>query len=55
MNERSDSRSKQSFLHGALILTISMAVVKIVGALFKIPLANILSGEGNGYFSSAYE
>lgn len=55
MKEKTATRTKQSFLHGALILTISMAVVKIIGALFKIPLANVLGGEGNGYFSSAYE
>ncbi len=55
MNEKAATRTKQSFLHGALILSISMAVVKIMGALFKINLAGILTAEGNGYFSSAYE
>ena len=29
-------------------------IVKIIGAFFKIPLANILGEEGNGYFMSAY-
>ena len=29
-------------------------IVKIIGALYKIPLANILGEEGNGYFMSAY-
>jgi Membrane protein involved in the export of O-antigen and teichoic acid len=45
----------QSFLSGALVLTLSMLVVKLIGALFKIPLTNyILGGTGNGYFSTAY-
>jgi len=45
----------QSFLSGALVLTMSMLLVKLIGALFKIPLTNyILGGTGNGYFSTAY-
>ena len=31
-------RKRQSFLHGALILTVSMILVKLIGAMFKIPL-----------------
>lgn len=49
------SSSKQSFLHGALILTLATAVVKVIGALFTIPLANLLTGEGMGYFYTAYD
>ena len=45
---------KQSFIQGALILTLSLAIVKAVGALFKIPLANIISENGMGYFGTAY-
>ncbi|MDO4459744.1 MAG: polysaccharide biosynthesis protein [Clostridia bacterium] len=45
---------KQSFLQGAIILTLSMAIVKAIGALFKIPLANIISENGMGYFGTAY-
>lgn len=48
-------RANQSFLQGALILTIGMAVVKIIGALFKVPLFGILGAEGNGYFTAAYD
>ena len=45
----------QSFLSGALVLSLSMLLVKLIGALFKIPLTNyILGGTGNGYFSTAY-
>lgn len=45
----------QSFLEGAIVLTLSAALVKMIGALFKIPLANILGGVGMSYFVSAYE
>ena len=30
--------NRQSFLYGALLLTAGMAVVKVIGALFKVPL-----------------
>lgn len=42
------------FLKNTAILFAAMAVTKIVGALFKIPLANLLGGTGMGYFSAAY-
>ncbi len=45
---------KQGFLYGSAVLMISAVLVKITGALFKIPLANMLGGTGMGYFSSAY-
>jgi len=39
---------------GAVSLTLSVLIVKILGVLYKIPLAVILSEEGMGYFNSAY-
>lgn len=45
---------KQSFMLGSIVLIGSVILTKIIGALFKIPLANILGGTGMGYFSSAY-
>lgn len=52
----SDKTSKkQSFLKGTLILSIAAIIVKIIGAIFKIPLMNILGGDGMGYFSTAYD
>ncbi len=44
----------QSVVKGSIILIIANLLVKIIGALFKIPLTNILGNEGMGYFSSAY-
>ncbi len=48
-------RRDQSFLEGAVVLTLSTLTVKVIGALFKIPLANILGGVGMSYFVSAYD
>ena len=33
---------------------VSAAAAKLLGALFKIPLTNILGGVGMSYFSCAY-
>lgn len=48
---------RQSFLHGALILSGAAVLVKLIGALFKIPLQHpLLAGmTGYGYFATAYE
>lgn len=45
---------KQSFLFGSAILIFSAVLTKLAGALFRIPLANMLGGTGMGYFSGAY-
>lgn len=45
---------KQSFLFGSAILILSALAAKLTGALFRIPLANMLGGTGMGYFSGAY-
>lgn len=47
--------SKQQFLGGAMALTLSTVLVKIIGLVYKIPLMRILGAEGMGYFNSAYE
>ena len=47
--------SRGAFLQGAFILTISTAFVKLAGLLFTIPVANMLGGEGMGYFYTAYD
>lgn len=48
-------RKQQSFEYGAIILLCSTVLVKIIGAVFKIPLSRLWEDElGFGYFSSAY-
>ena len=48
---------KQSgrFLSGVAVLTVSTAIVKVIGLLYKIPMIKVLGEEGMGYFNSAYE
>ena len=41
-------------MHGAIILIAANIIVKIIGALFRIPMTNIIGGEGMGYFQTAY-
>ncbi len=45
---------KQNFMHGAAILAAGVVVMKILGAVYKIPLQHILGDVGYGYFFTAY-
>ena len=51
----SDSKNRQTFLHGAALLAIATAVVKLIGAFYKIPLKMIIGDQGYGYFTTAYD
>lgn len=44
----------QSFIKGAAILGVAGALVKILGAIYRIPLSNIIMDEGIGYYQTAY-
>ena len=46
---------KQTFLGGAAVLALSTAIVKIIGACYKIPLGNLIGDAGFGYFTTAYD
>ena len=45
---------KQTFLHGAALLAMATAIVKIIGAFYKIPLKMIIGDQGFSYFNTAY-
>ena len=45
---------KKSFLKGAFILGVAGVVSKLLGALYRIPLARLLGGEGMGLYQMAY-
>lgn len=45
---------KQSFVHGAVLLMVSNIIVKLLGAIFKIPLRNLVGVDAMAYFNSAY-
>ena len=42
-------------LNGAIVLVAATMLVKIIGAIYKIPLTALIGEVGRGYFSSAYE
>lgn len=48
------SAKKQNVLNGAMILIVATALVKVIGAVYKIPLTGIIGSLGRGYFASAY-
>lgn len=48
------AEKKQNFLHGATILAAGVAIMKVLGAIYKIPLGNLLGTEGSAYFNVAY-
>ena len=50
-----NSKKKNGFLSGILILSASTLIVKIIGLAYKIPMMSLLGAEGMGYFNSAYE
>lgn len=41
-------------MQGAAILVMATVLVKLIGALFKIPLNNLIGNVSSGYFGSAY-
>ncbi|WP_312095476.1 polysaccharide biosynthesis protein, partial [Aminipila sp.] len=46
--------SKKSFLKGAAILGVAGLLVQVMGAIFRIPLGNIIGDDGMGYYQTAY-
>lgn len=50
----SNISQKQNFLGGVAVLATAAVVVKVISAVYKIPLGNILDDEGMGHFNMAY-
>ena len=51
----SNAPKKQNFLQGATLLAAATLIVKVIGAVYKIPLQAVLGKIGYSYFSSAYD
>ena len=51
----SESQKKQNFLQGTALLAMATAIVKVIGALYKIPLNAIIGEQGFSYFNTAYD
>ena len=47
-------RKGQNYMHGAAILTVGVVIMKLLGAIYKIPLGNILGDDGYSLFIGAY-
>lgn len=54
MKKISVQQDRSSFFVSTFLLSASMLLVKVIGALFKIPLMNLLGETGMAYFSGAY-
>lgn len=46
--------NRRSFLKGAVILGIAGLVTQVLGAVFRIPLGNIIGTDGMAYYGAAY-
>ena len=51
----SEPSKKQSFLQGTVWLAFAAAVVKVIGAFYKIPLNAIIGAQGFAYYNTAYD
>lgn len=47
-------KSRRSFIIGAAVLSLSGMACKVLGAIYRIPLSNILGTEGMGCYQMAY-
>lgn len=44
----------ENFMQGTLILSLASILVKVIGALFTIPLSNLYGADGTAIFTKAY-
>ena len=51
----SEPTKKPSFLQGTVWLAFAAAVVKVIGAFYKIPLNDIIGEQGFAYYNTAYD
>jgi stage V sporulation protein B len=52
--KKTNKRGASNFLVQGIILASAGIIVRIIGMFYRIPLADILGDEGNGYYSSAF-
>ncbi len=48
------TEKQKSFVKGAAILGVAGIIVKVIGAVFRIPLVDAVGTEGMGYYNVAY-
>ncbi|MDF2887353.1 MAG: virulence factor family protein [Lacrimispora sp.] len=52
--KKTNKRGASNFLVQGIILAAAGIIVRVIGMFYRIPLADILGDEGNGYYSSAF-
>ena len=52
--DNKDRTKGQNYFYGAAILTAGVIIMKILGALYKIPVANIIGDDGYSMFIQTY-
>ncbi|MBQ6372321.1 MAG: polysaccharide biosynthesis protein [Oscillospiraceae bacterium] len=52
--DNNEKTKSQNYFYGAAILTAGVIIMKILGALYKIPVANIIGDDGYSMFISTY-
>lgn len=45
---------KQKYINSAVLLLAASVIVKIISAVYKIPLTSFIGATGRGYFNTAY-
>ena len=53
--DASRKASGKPFFQGVMALSLSTALVKVIGLFYKIPMLRYLTSVGMGYFNAAYE
>ena len=53
--EKNKNAIEKSFLNGALILSVASILIKVIGAIYRIPLVRLIGGDGMGYYNDAYQ
>lgn len=51
---KTKTKTGQSFLAGAVIISLGGFISKVLGAIYRIPLTNILQAEGMGIYQMVY-
>ncbi len=48
-------QKKDDYLVQGAILAAAAVITKVIGVVYRVPLANILGDEGNGFYGYAYQ
>lgn len=55
MSHEKSVGTRKLFLSGVAVMTLSTAIVKLIGLLYKIPMLSFLGTEGMAFFNAAYD